>query len=516
MDFFNLKVLLSILCIVSLIGCKNVTLEAQLDGQGSVTSTANEIVCGNGEDTCKATLKSGSDITLNAEVKNDSLFSAWERICPADALNCDNPCATSTLCTATLTEDLVLKAIFLSDDSSGEESASVLMNFDTASDETWPEWTYGTDITGFGNAGYLLTGIDPYLGEATSTNKILNTRMQDKGDYGAGNLLTFDTINVAPGTVGASAHWTSNSVDNQISWWVWYDNYTLNSRGITDADTDRMSFYIKIDGMEDNIGPNGGSSYGFHVGTYDCAIVENGCPKEGPGNQHYYHYLGLNSGGWIHVELDEQPQHLRGFGRPQVNNPAATNPDVFDGYFSNMHQFYMEIRNAQENPTEMWLDEIKFRSTKDAIEPNQNQQSVTSVWVGYWPGDDQWQISWSDEWQGRGDNTNSTFEVRYSENPITNENFNRATPVTPLYFTGPTYESNPSEYAIRRPNSYAGIAWTAFQLPDSVEASGNKVYFAIKDISIAGGNAGLSYPYNRADGKNPPNDYIRAINYLMP
>jgi len=517
MEFKFIKVLLSILCVLSIVGCKKVTLETQVEGQGIVTASGGEIHCGSGNAVCKATLELDRELTLSAVAAKGFLFSGWERVCAAEVESCEVVCTAGDTCTLTMTENIVLKTVFLSETPGDEVAATVLMNFDAAEGEIWPEWTYGDDVTGYGNAGYTLTGIDPNVGEATSTNKIPGTRMQDKSDYGAGNLLSFVTDEVAPGTTGAAAYWQSNSPeDNRVSWWVWYDNYTLSSRDIADEDTDRMSFYIKIEGMDDNIGPSGGSNYGFHVGTYDCAIVADGCPKEGPGNQHYYHYLGFNSGAWIHAELDEQPQHLRGYGRPQVNNPVATSPEIYDGYFANMHQFYMEIRNVQDNPTEMWLDEITYRSTKDSVEPDQNQQSITSVWVGYWAEDDKWQISWSDEWQDRGDHTNSTFEVRYSASPITNDNFDAATPVVPLHFTGPDYESNPSEYAIRRPDSYAGIVWTDFQLPDALESSGNMIYFAIKDISVAGGNAGLSYPFNRADGKNPPNNFIRAINYAMP
>ena len=57
-----------------------------------------------------------------------------------------------------------------------------------------------------------------------------------------------------------------------------------------------------------------------------------------------------------------------------------------------MSRFYMEIRSSQTNPTTMHIDELKYYSTQDSVEPNQNEESITSVWVGNWPEENYWEI----------------------------------------------------------------------------------------------------------------------------
>lgn len=397
-------------------------------------------------------------------------------------------------------------------------SVKTLFNFDTGNGVTLDGWEYSSDVSGYGSHGYLLTGTDPNVGITTSTPKIQTTRSFDKTDYGEDTVLVFDTGNIAPTTsAGASAHFTSGAAtaDNQITWWLWYDSYELYKRGITNRYTDRMSFYIKFEGIDDMVNGSDGSNYGFHVGTYTCAYVDgvSGCPYEGPGNNHWYHYLGFNSGAWIHAELDEQPQHERGVGgvHPPTNPVVAKYGDPFTSYYANLHQFYMELTQDQPQQTQMWLDEVEFYSTRDTYEPNQNQKSISSVWVGYWGVEDRWQISWSDSSRsGYG-----TFEIRWSYAPITNNNFSSANEITPLHYTGGQYESNVSASVIRslKPGQ---IVWTAFTLPSAATVPGTKVYFAIKDISETGQNAGTLYPWTNSDSSDAPTPFIRTIDYVVP
>ena len=389
-------------------------------------------------------------------------------------------------------------------------------------------WTYTAAVGGDGAPGYELTGTDPNIGDSTSTARISATRSFDKADYGSGTVLSFDATDVPGGGGSYSGKYLSNLTDKQANWWVFYDNYELSTRGITNADTDRMSFYIKLDGMQPSVGPHigttdpvgnlttvnrGGSNNRFHVGTYICASVPGGCPVEGPSNNHYYHYLGLNSGAWIHAQLDEKPQHLRGPVEEVPTNPAKALYG-YDGYYANMHQMYFEIREAQAQQTTMWLDEIAYHSTDDT-DPNQNQQSISSLWVGYWEADDEWQISWTDENQEGGNGQLSTYEIRYSTQPITNANWGGATPVLPKFYTGPQYESNPSDFAIRKMDDWFGVLWTAFDLPNGVETSGSTVYFAIKDISVIGTGGGSLGIWSANDPVTAPNDFVRTTTYIM-
>jgi len=391
----------------------------------------------------------------------------------------------------------------------------VFLNWDGASGTTWPEWTYNA-----GQYMYELTGTDPNVGETTSTTKITSTRSGDKRDYGADTQLTFDTSVIAPIKVtGASAKFVSNDVegDRRPTWWVWYDSFGLWERDLANETTDRMAFWVRLGGA--NVACTGTSTLiNMHVGTYVCRRTggNDGCPHEGPGNNHYYHYLGINPGAWVKVELDNQPQHLRSTGVPPVNPPVALYPNVgWKGYYADMQQFYVEVRHAQASQTTMWLDKFTLFSTTESAETNQNQQSISSPWVGFWELENEWQIGFFDCWTTSAENGFSSYEIRYSLSPITNANWSSATPVTPLEYASAAYISHTSPYAFRSPTEYNHPIWQRFVLPPELQTDGQKIYFAIKDVSVAGQHGGTNWPYSRTDQKNPPNDHIRCIDYTI-
>jgi hypothetical protein len=231
----------------------------------------------------------------------------------------------------------------------------------------------------------------------------------------------------------------------------------------------------------------------MHFGTYLC--YDGDCPKEGPGNQHYYHYLTVHENAWIHVLLDRHPQHKR--GKSGYYDPG-NNPTSNDGknYFEVMNKFYFEIRYAQPNPTAYWIDDLTFYTT----DQNENDESVSSVWVGYWPNRDKWEIGFNDcSFNIYGNDSIGTYEIRWSTNPITNNNFSLATKIKPEY-----YEFQDTR-RIRRPNSWKYPAWTQFTLPDNIESQNDIIYFAIKDVSNTA----------NGDGHNAPSDYIHTIDYQI-
>ncbi|MBL4583061.1 MAG: hypothetical protein JKX83_00450 [Pseudomonadales bacterium] len=168
--------------------------------------------------------------------------------------------------------------------------------------------------------------------------------------------------------------------------------------------------------------------------------------------------------------------------------------------------------STQTQHTEYYVDEIEYHSTKHMPEPNQNDDSISSLWVGYWLNEDHWKIGFMDYYAG---SLQSTFEICWSSTPVINANFNEATPINPLLYSGSEYvggENN--QNLIRRAGSYA-VAWTRFKLPDAIESANDILYFAVKDVSIAGGHAGTKYPWSRADGKDAPSANIRTINYHL-
>jgi hypothetical protein len=272
---------------------------------------------------------------------------------------------------------------------------------------------------------------------------------------------------------------------------------------------------LNDDGGKESIGNN------FHIGTYLCWNTGgpaygsgDGCPYEGPGNQHYYHYLAINPGAWIHVLLDQHPQHIRSRNVTLENNPTWSTYQK--NYFEQMSQFYFEIREKQSNKTSFNLDELNFFSSDDMVETEQNDESITSLWVGYWEDKDVWEIGFHDEsYESYNDSMNSTFEIRWSTVPITNDNFHAAMPITPMFYSGVGFAGENSEHLLKRANGWASNVWTRFELPNEIENNYVKVFFAVKDVSKLGKHIGTKWQYNKGDGHDAPSSNIKIIDYYL-
>ncbi|MBA6348682.1 cadherin repeat domain-containing protein [Colwellia sp. BRX8-9] len=399
-----------------------------------------------------------------------------------------------------------------------------LLNWNQGNKKIFDGWTWKDNIA-YGNPGWLLDEEGP-LGGGEKYSWGWGVRSFNKGDYGKKNTAIVDMNDRAPSSSrGGSLKVmeTDDSTDHRSTWWIWYDGKPLSERGVTSAITDRMSFYLKTEGM-DYIKGDGGldsASTNFHIGTYLCWKTGtssygtgDGCPYEGPGNQHYYHYLGISSGAWIHVLLDQYPQHIRGKTRKLNNNPTL---DKYNkNYFEQLSRFYFEIINQQNQMTNFKIDELLFYSTQESVESNQNEESISSLWVGYWQEKDMWEIGFHDKSHSVYNNeNNSTFEVRWSTAPITNDNFYHAKLIEPLYYGGLTVAGAGGENLIRRANGWRSNIWTRFELPDEVENNYVKVFFAVKDVSKLGKHKGTKWPYNYSDGHDSPTSNVKIIDYFL-
>jgi len=406
-----------------------------------------------------------------------------------------------------------------------------LFNWDEGIEHTFPGWTWSDDVNGYGAPGWTLnSGNTTYLPGYGGENFFwgYGPRFFKKGGDTGGALVSIDADNRAPSTItGGSLYVYDDSEDLLYypGWWVLYDGKNLKTRGLTDSATDRMSFYIQLEGISGNSSTQVGDV--FHVGTYLCegsGGIEQGvaCPFEGPGNQHYYHYLYLSPDAWIHVNLDQHPTHRRDSSVAD-NDPSFIDGTLTQHYFEDLHQFYMEVRYDTGDPDTSWhLDEMYFYSTSDleeSVESDQNDDSITSLWVGYWPTTGKWQMGWQDEsyetasGENTNDYTNSTFEIKYSTSPITNENWDLATYVSPEWFGYPNATSNPN--GVRRADPWWARAWTQFEIPSEIIENNNKIYFAIKDVSVGGAGAGSTYPWNRIDGHDAPSSDVHLIDYSI-
>lgn len=406
------------------------------------------------------------------------------------------------------------------------QTRSSFLDWDTGKENNIKGWDWHSDVA-YGNPGWILSenGTE-MLGGRNHYTWGNGPRIFNKGDYGKANLAKVVTDDIAPSTSagGALKVYDPNfTEDNRSTWWLWYDGIPLSGRKVTNDDTDRMDFYLKIQGVQpiDDSGHKESiRGDNFHVGTYLCWEGESpafgtgeGCPYEGPGNQHYYHYLTLNSGAWIHVQLDQHPQHKRNVGNAGNNPTLAT-----DGknYFAQINKMYFEIRYPQEEQTSYIIDEIGFYSNKFEIEPNQNEESITSLWVGYWQDSELWEIGFHDEsFDVLLDGSYSTFEIRWSTKPITNATYQNANVVEPMLYSGAKYTGSDENHYLRRANDRATNVWTRFTLPKVVTDNYSKIYFAVKDVSVEGGNVGTQWPWTRPDGHDAPTQNIKTIDYFI-
>jgi hypothetical protein len=403
-------------------------------------------------------------------------------------------------------------------------SFTPLLNWNAGSDQTFEGWDWLDDVA-YGNNGWLLSENGP-IGGGERYSWGWGPRSFNKGDYGKKNSAVIDPFDRAPSTADGGSlkvFETENSTDHRSTWWLWYDGKPLSERGITNAKTDRMDFYLKAEGMDGvkDDGRKESLTNNFHIGTYLCWKTSapahgrgDGCPYEGPGNQHYYHYLGISPGAWIHVVLDQFPQHIRGKTRKLSNNP--TWGLYKKNYFEQLSQFYFEIRARQNKKTNFRIDELNFYSTENMVEPNQNDISISSLWVGYWADKGGWEIGFHDKsLPAYNDDFNSTFEIRWSVSPITNANFEKAEVIEPKFYNGSAYAGKNSEHLIRRANGWTSNVWTRFNLSRDVEEEYSKIYFAVKDVSVKGKHVGTKWPYNKGDGHDAPTKNIKIIDYYL-
>ncbi len=376
---------------------------------------------------------------------------------------------------------------------------------------TWNGWSYSTDIRGNGsNKEGWKSDLKIQYGTVYGPESF------EKNDNHYDKNNPFDnTASIVDGYLGKGFKVYSASAGNSYhpSWWIWYTRENLQSygRGVTDSNTDRMGFYVYLNDV-DSITYDGGKdsvpTRSLTIGTYAC--WDSGCDDgEGPGNQHYYHYVNVEEGGWWYVQLD-RPQ-IRREGAALPTGPDPTIQQGGPNYFAAFSRFYIELNYnmAQSQDSYYLIDEIEFWNQTET-----ENEAIASLAVGYNPSTGKWGISWQDmayhdASTSEGNTTHSTFEVRYSTSPITSANYSSATPITPEYYSGDAYTGN-TNY-IRRPSSWYKQAWTRFELPQSIVKAGT-IYFAVKDVSDSNGNNGTQWPWTKVDGRNA-NSGIKTIKY---
>ena len=399
-----------------------------------------------------------------------------------------------------------------------------LLNYNAGSGTTFPGWTWGVDP---GQQGYSNYGWASNSGAITA-GAWYPRLIQVTGYYVPSTAVPLAEVSAAITTPlgDRTLHvYETGGQTSQSGGPGWYFVYadTMGTRGAANSTTNRLDYYIRLNGTDtwNPASPHGGM---MHLGTFVCWNDGTGgstksCPAEADpalpqwwldqitvgvpqAGQHYYHYMYLNGSenAWIHVQLDQRPAHARqaSSGGEPVNDPTY---QLFGKhYFEHINSMYLEVRYDQSssNTTEYWVGPFNFWTQAEA----QNEISISEVWVGYYPVSGRWEIGFFDNSfnsVGYNSASKSTFEIRWSTNPITNANFNSATIIEPEYWEYLTTNR------VRRWDAWSKDAWTRFDLPAGTETNNDKLYFAIKDVSaVANG-----------DGHDAPSSLIKTIDYTL-
>jgi len=236
----------------------------------------------------------------------------------------------------------------------------------------------------------------------------------------------------------------------------------------------RCSFYIKIPADYPLA-----ADANLHFGTYTRHPIDGSPYQNG---SHYYHYLNIpGSIHWSKVICNQHPQHQVGVSVDPGVNPTSPSWNYYDGFT----RFYFEAKPIETSPVSLpanwYADEIQFYT----ITEPENDITVNSIICTYM-GSGRFIIGWHGSSQySTGNCDDHDYEVRYSENPITNSNYLSATIVGNSPF---------SQY----PGSY-----NYWQADFTVPIVTGTVYFAIKDLDYSSPYVSkIDYPIDGSSGAN--------------
>lgn len=359
------------------------------------------------------------------------------------------------------------------------DSSFILPNWSAGSGHSRSGYTWRTNASGFGEAGWTSD-------DGVTVSGDIYPRSFNKTDTGSSQDANFVSTNLPPyKTSGIVLKVSKLSGINDPGWWVDYPYPNYGSLlGLTSS-TNRMSFWLYHENADDLINTSSGLIEALlDVGTYNCS---GGCPTE-DSNAHWYIRLTGHKGTWIHYVLNNNPDHRRG-------DNGQIRPGLVSNYFRYFYKWYLAWSGGSANsvPYTWYLDNVTFSTTSNEAE------HIGATWVGYWVTGNYWEIGLSDMSFGtNGASSISTYEIRWSTTPITSANFDSATRITPQYFS---YNTN----WIRNPNPWLPYLWTRFVLPAGTETNNKTIYFAMKDVSS---------PSN-GDGHTAPSGNIRTIDYQL-
>ena len=237
-------------------------------------------------------------------------------------------------------------------------------------------------------------------------------------------------------------------------------------------DCNRLSIYIKL--------PN------------EIAVSYSGKPNRtlsvGPYNDvggHWYNDFMVAGGGWTHLVVDGHPSHNNSWhNASKYPYPSASLRNMDVDYFNSMYRFYLTLSpySGVAAPVyQTWIDEVSFYFHDGKFE---NNETINSPSVGLNGETNEFNIGFFAKYKNNSQDSGK-YDIRYSFSPISNENYDSATPVHILDNGTHGIKSSTSGHIYKKSNYYPQV-WAGFRLRAEDEGKiepGVKIYFAIKDIS---------------------------------
>lgn len=261
----------------------------------------------------------------------------------------------------------------------------------------------------------------------------------------------------------------------------WFKNDD-RSEGIPNAQgANRLSFYTKI--PEGHVVKRHHSgepeNYTLHFGTYTRDPSKSYDSSSNLGN-HFYHWININGSNkyWTKIIIDEHPQHEVGHsGEDPGDNPTAPSFNYIEGltrfYFKSKEQIF-------QNPWSVSIDEFKIYYDPRPMPPKIATIAITQV------GEQDFEIAFASTDEGSGSAYVNSYEIRYSNDPINDTNYNDAQIVS----GGPAVTGDYERY----------VHAEAYDL----DLSGSTVYFAIRQLDENTNSTAYAEYESRLLG-SPPN-----------
>ncbi len=288
----------------------------------------------------------------------------------------------------------------------------------------------------------------------------------------------------------------------------------------------RLSLYVHI--PDDVSVGNGGT------GIPPAAALDLG-PYNNIGG-HWYNRVVISGGGWVHIMMDGHPQHNNAYSSAdRYPYPSYSLRCMDTAYFNTMHSMYFAFERYEgisTPPYSVWFDEIEFKY--DSLP--QNDETIANAAVLYKSGTKSFEIGFNDKYKNN-QYSYSSYEVRYSFSPITNDNWEKATPVMIQAHSGFGIKQN-TQGRFEKWWPYYQNVWAPFKLASSADEArltpGATIHFAVKDISQVNGdgpqavdsdyrgagkggrdyqNQGATFDYA---GDKPVLKLIKRIDYTVP